>query len=298
MVREGGCVVQDLASHRHSSTEAESRRTRHMNLWDLCDWVKVGLYLLCCRCICLSCLFNSKATDKPPRIAAKVLLLGLPSSGKTTFANNFHTMCMKASQNEATSASPEPTKSAVQSKQAFPTSTSTTTTVYKPTQGLVLHKEIWYREFKLQLVEIGGSFKKYWKKYTADSQALIYLIHANSVAQEETMKASIDALETFAVGNEPVRSWPVCILVTHVDTTENVDQILVDLEKYINARHMLKAWLPNLYISTGSSCSNATSYPPRKAEEDLRTSMDFLVVGTMNLMIQKHYEEMEQAKEQ
>ena len=112
------------------------------------------------------------------------------------------------------------------------------------------------------------------------------------------MKASIDALETFAVGNEPVRSWPVCILVTHVDTTENVDQILVDLEKYINARHMLKAWLPNLYISTGSSCSNATSYPPRKAEEDLRTSMDFLVVGTMNLMIQKHYEEMEQAKEQ
>lgn len=247
---------------------------------DIFGWLQVGLYLVFCRCICFNSCFKKKSGTKA-KLTVKALVLGLPASGKTRFAKNF--LALMSKDHSTPSLSTE----------SYLPADSSEFLKYEPTKGFVIHKEIWYREFKMNFTEIGGSFQKYWKRYTKDSQGLLYLVNIST-----DIKPSIDALETFAVGNHDVRSWPICILATFVDKKQlnkTPEEVVLELERYINTRHMLKAWLPNMYVSKTSNCfgSDQSFYSVKKAEEDLKNAMDFLCVGIVNGMIESHYKEIE-----
>ena len=239
-----------------------------MKCEDILGWIQVFLYLLCCKCLCLQSCLKSKEDAPPSKIPVKALLLGLCKAGKTSFAKNFQTVLQAA------------TPSA-----SFPLADCAAE--YTATAGCVFHKEIAYRDFKLTLQEIGGGYKKYWKKYTKGCQGLIYLVN-------DDIKASIDALESFAVGNQDVRDWPVCILSSFTDQ-KGGSQAVVELETYINSRHMLKAWLPNMYIAKVASYSSPV-YTAVAAEHDLRQACNYLCAGMMENMLQALSSSMESMK--
>ena len=57
-------------------------------------------------------------------------------------------------------------------------------------------------------------------------------------------------------------------------------------EEHCQKRHMLNAWVDNIFISKTSSYSSMY-YSSRKAEEELRKAMDFLVVGACNYRLEQ-----------
>ena len=230
-----------------------------MKCSDILGWCQVALYLLCCKCLCFRCCFkkHDSPTQQRHRINLKVLLLGLPKSGKSSFVTNF----LKLTQQEHKSL-----QSNI-SSQPFPPNDHT---AYTPTAGCLVHKEAWIRDFKLTLTEVGGKFTKYWNKYTKGNHGLIYLVHGD-------IKTSIDALESFVVGNHEVRDWPLCILSSYADD-DSAGDYLKELELYIRKRHMLNAWNTNTYVARIGSYSSP-NYSAAVAEKEFRKAIDFVCVG-------------------
>jgi len=230
-----------------------------MKCSEVIGWLQVALYLGFCRCACFRYCCGRNPKQSRQRIQLKPLLLGLSKSGKTTFVKNLLKLTQQQHKTNDTSSS----------SQAFPRIVDNDHE-YVPTGGCVTHKEFWYRDFKLTFFEVGGGFIKYWTKYTTGCHGLIYLVCGD-------LKESIDALETFAVGNDAVRDWPVCILWSRA-AEDHGDEKVKELEKYLRTRHLLKAWVNNMYVAKTSSCSSS-AYSTTIAEEDVRKALDFVCVG-------------------
>ena len=244
-----------------------------MQFTDIIGWIKVFFYSICCKCICIRrccCKSTNKSKPSKHRIDLKALILGLPKSGKTTFVANFLTLTQQNSKPMDSNSTSQP----------FPKLRCVPS--YIPTSGCLVHNEAWYREFKLTMVEVGGKFQKYWKRYTKGCHGLIYVVNGN-----DNIKESIDALESFVVGNDAVRHWPILICKHFTDQdVDGGDGMLKELEEHCQKRHMLNAWVDNIFISKTSSYSSMY-YSSGKAEEELRKAMDFLVVGACNYRLEQ-----------
>ena len=170
---------QTSASQQNGPSQQLASRCGRLRVF-----ARISCYLACVKCICIRRRRGAEAPPSPRKIR-KCLVVGPTGGGKTLLLQR---MAIRDSCSKRT----------------------------EPTRGF-RQQRVTHKSFDYEMLEVGGSFQKYWHRYIPNAQALIFVVGTQEGANPIDCLAEAGATLAQFLRDHVPSWWPVVILVNDKD---------------------------------------------------------------------------------